>query len=119
MPWNAEQNATQLVSITTEQFFDKKPILNPGETCQVEIDCDFPGSPTDNLVVSVYATLDGSNFDIVPLFSQEIDNGDDPSRITLTLSGIYGFRIGVSRSGTTDTITSADMSYKTDGINVA
>ena len=36
----------------------------------------------------------------------------------LPVTGVYKFRVGVRRSGSTDTITSADLSYREDGVNV-
>src|SRR5687768_18477318 len=34
-----------------------------------------------------------------------------------TRTGVYKFRVGVRRSGSTDTITSADLSLRKDGVN--
>lgn len=117
MAWSARDTATQLTSITTEQFFDDTPTLTPGETAHVEIDANFPVTPTDNLVVSVYGTTDGSNWDDTPRLQFEIDNAIDPNQASFSISGVYQFRVGVKRSGSTDTITSADMAHRTDGID--
>ena len=46
MAWGSDTAATQLSSITTEQFFDQVPTLNPRETAHVQVSVDFPGSPT-------------------------------------------------------------------------
>jgi len=101
--------ATQLTSITTEQFFTTTPSLSVSEGCDVQIEVNPVGSPTDDLIVSVYARQDGSNYDIVPFMEFTIDKGDDPSRITFVVKDVFEFRIGVRRNGSTDTITSADM----------
>lgn len=120
MAWGAKTSATQLTTITTEQFFDQTPTLNPGELLHVEVEANFPVTPTDNLIVAVYGTLDAAteNWDDTALMEFEIDNGTDPNKVSLTISGIYKFRIGVRRSGTTDTITSADMSFRADGVSL-
>lgn len=120
MAWGAKTNATQLTNITTEQFFDQTPTLTPGETLHCEVEADFPVSPTDNLVVSVYGTLDAAseNWDDTPTLQFEIDNGIDPNKVSFLISGVYKFRIGVKRSGTTDTITSADFSFRKDGVSL-
>ena len=47
-----------------------------------------------------------------------IENTSDPNRISFLVTGVYKFRVGVRRSGSTDTITSADLSYRKDGVNV-
>jgi len=58
MAWGSDTAATQLTSITTEQFFDQAPTLNPRETAHVQVSVDFPGSPTDHAIVAVYTTHD-------------------------------------------------------------
>ena len=124
MAWGSKVSATQLTSITTEQFFSfggsTKVTLNPGEEAHVRIEADFPGSPTDHLDVAVYSTLDDSSevWDVEPFLTARLSNSPDPNRVPLIISGVYAFRIGVARSGTTDTITSADASYRKNGVNL-
>lgn len=116
MAWGSKDTATQLTSITTEQFFDDKPQLDPGEVCHVQIGCDFPSSPTDNLIVACYATLDDTTYDTVPFLEFEIDNATDQPDVSFVVQGVYQFKVGVRRNGTTDTITSADMGHRLDGV---
>jgi hypothetical protein len=120
MAWGSDTAATQLSSITTEQFFDQVPTLNPRETAHLQISIDFPGSPTDHAIVAVYTTLDDTSevFDLIPMMEFLLENTTDPNRISFLVTGIYTFRIGVRRSGSTDTITSADLSLRKDGVNV-
>jgi hypothetical protein len=106
--FETNQAATQLTNITTEQYFDAI-VLDNYAGVHVQIEVNFPGSPTDDAIIAVYTRVDGTNWDVVPLFEQTIDNGDDPSRVSFHLSGYYEFRVGIRRSGTTDTITSADQ----------
>jgi hypothetical protein len=105
---------------TTEQFFNQVPTLNPRETAHVQVSVDFPASPTDHLLVAVYTTLDDTSevWDIIPMMEFLIENTTDPNRISFLVTGVYKFRVGVRRSGSTDTITSADLSYRKDGVNV-
>jgi hypothetical protein len=121
MAWGSKTSATQLTSITaTEQFFSTLITLNPRETAHVQVSADWPSTPVDNLVISLYATLDASSetWDLVPFQSFELANVPDPNRVSFTVSGVYKFRVGVKRSGTTTTITSADLSYRIDGVSV-
>lgn len=120
MAWGSKTASTQLTSITTEQFFSQTPTLNPGETAHVEVEADFPASPTDNLIVAVYGTLDASseNWDDTPIVEFTIDSGTDPNKASFLVSGVYRFRVGVRRDGTTDTITSADMAHRLDGVSL-
>ena len=117
MAFGAKTSATQLTAITSEQFFSTLITLPNKEGvahCQVSI--DFPATPTDYGVVSVYSTLDDSSetWDKTPFLAFQVDKATDPNVVSFTVSGVYRFRVGVKRSGTTDTIASADMSYRLD-----
>ena len=59
MAWGSDTAATQLTSITTEQFFNQVPTLNPRETAHVQVSVDFPSSPTDHLLVAVTENTTG------------------------------------------------------------
>jgi hypothetical protein len=122
MAWSSKVDATQLTSITTEQVFqfsgDPQITLNPGESAHVAVDYNPVASPTDYLNVKVYASLDGTNYDNQPYMSFQVEKTPDPCQASFIVSGVYSFQIGVSRSGTTDTITSADCSYRKDGISI-
>ncbi len=120
MAWGSKATATQVTAITTsEKFFDQTPALNPGETIHVEVDANPPASPTDNLIVAVYGTLDASteDWDDTPILEFEIDNGIDPNKISFLVSGVYKFRVGVVSSGSTDTFV-ADMAFRADGVSL-
>ncbi len=68
----------------------------------------------------MYTTLDDTSevWDVIPMMEFLIENTTDPNRISFLVTGVYKFRVGVRRSGSTDTITSADLSYRKDGVNV-
>ena len=120
MAWSGKTAATQLTSITTEQFFDTLVTLNPGETADCEVEFNPPATPVDHLVVSVYGTLDASteNWDDTAFLTFLISNSIDPNKRKFTVRDVYKFRVGVKRSGTTDTITSADFAYRKNGVSL-
>lgn len=118
MAWSSETTATQLTSITTEQYFNQTPTLNPAETAHVQVSVDFPSTPTDDAIISVYGTLDGTDYDLTPMMQLRLLKGTDPNRVSFSVTGVYQFRVGVKRSGTTDTLTSADMSYRVNGVSL-
>lgn len=120
MAWGSKTNATQLTTITTEQFFSTLITLNPGETAHVQVGCDFPATPTDNLIVALYGTLDAASevWDTEPIVEYTLGNAVDQPDLSFLVSGLYKFRVGVRRDGTTDTITSADLSYRLDGVSL-
>jgi hypothetical protein len=119
MAWGSKQTATQLTNITTEQFFDVVPQLNPRETAHCQVAVNFPGSPTDHALIAVYTTLDDSGevWDVVPMMEFLLENTTDPNGITFLVTGVYKFRVGVRRDGSTDTLTSAAMGIRKDGVN--
>lgn len=124
MAWSSKTSATQLTSITTEQFFSfggsSRVDLDPGESAHFQVEVNFPASPTDDAIVAVYGTLDESSevYDLIPVIEFVIDKAADPNRVSFLVDGVKGFRVGVRRSGTTDTITTADASYRRNGVSL-
>lgn len=119
MAWGAKDSATTLSSIgATYSYFDDTPALNPGESAHVQVSVDFPTTPTDDAIVAVFTTLDASteDWDEIPFMTFLIDNAEDTSDVSFIVSGVYKFRVGVKRTGTTDTL-SADMSHRVNGIS--
>ena len=101
MAWGSDTAATQLSSITTEQFFDQVPTLNPRETAHVQVSVDFPASPTDHAIVAVYTTLDDSSEvrDLIPMMEFLIENTTDPNRISFLVTGVYSSGSGCAGPG--------------------
>jgi hypothetical protein len=125
MAWDAAAvAATQLVTLTTEQFFSFPTILtlitlNPGEWIEGEANINFPVTPTDHCILAAYPSIDGgSTFANTAAQEWTIDKALDPNRYPFIFTGFSHFRLGVRRSGTTDTITSADMKFKKSGVNL-
>ena len=121
MAWGSDTAATQLTSITTEQFFTTIPQLNPGESAHVQV--QFEGqvsSPVDDALFSVYTTLDASSedWDEIAFMTFTIAIADEGSDYSFLVSGVYKFRVGVQRDGSTDTLVSADMNSRVDGISL-
>lgn len=125
MSWDASPTAaTQLVNVTSEQFFSftgpgQLLSLNPGESMQVEVNVNFPASPTDLAILALYPSIDGgATYANTPAEEYTIDKALDPNRYPLIIAGYKNFRLGIRRSGTTDTITSADLKYLRNGVNL-
>lgn len=119
MGWgNKNQIATSL-SVAGTELFSNKVSLDPGEVAHIQVVGNSNGT-TDSLVISVYATLDdgSENYDTVPVFSFILDctDGND-NDVSFIISGLYAFRIGFVRDGSTDTITTNAWERK-DGVNL-
>ncbi len=116
--WGSKQNMTQLTSIGGPPGSTFTTFLTPAanERIHVEVEIDFPVSAADDAVVYVDATLDdgpSENWDDVHVMEFAIDEGTDPNKVSFVLYGHYKYRIGVERiSGGSDTLTSADCSYR-------
>lgn len=80
--------------------------LSTWEGCHCLVDVDFPGGPTDDLVIEVLSTNDGTNFDTIPLFSFTVDNASDGS-VSWVVTSVYGFKVKFRSSGAADTINVA------------
>jgi len=65
-------------------------------------DIDFDAGPTDNVVVNIYGSLDGTNWDDTAAYSITIDKGTDPNQISVNIANLAYFRIGLVQDGSTD-----------------
>ena len=77
----------------------------------VIIEADFVSSPTDDLEVRFYGSLDGSNWDDKPFYSFTISNDTDPCQVSVIITDVAHFRVGLKSSGETDTID-VQVKYK-------
>ena len=104
--WQTEQTIINAASVTTGTWSSDVDLETDGcEGAHVTVDADFPASPTDNLVVEVRASLDGTNYDDTPLYKFEIANDTDPNQVSFIVKDVAHFKLYLYRSGSTDTIT--------------
>lgn len=104
--WSAETTIMDAVEVTTGSWSSDINLETAGyEGAHVIVDADFPAGPTDNLIVQVHGSLDGTNYDDTPLISFEIDKGMDPNQVSFVLRDVCHAKLYCKRSGTTDTIT--------------
>jgi len=119
MSWDSSK--TQIASalnVAGTELFSSVVTLNPGELIHIQVDGDSGGT-TDNLVIAVYTTLDPSSeqWDTVAIMSFELDCTDGALNVVaFTLSGLFKFRIGFIRSGSSDTIVT-NAHYRKDGVD--
>jgi hypothetical protein len=117
MSWTNKVKIADDLSVAGTELYSDAVELNSDETAHIQIVADFPAGPTDDLEVRVYTTLDASTetWDNTTFATaQTMDNGTDPNRFSITVTGIYKFRLGFVRSGSTDTIT-VNAWYKSNG----
>lgn len=75
---------------------------NGYEAAHVIVEADFAATPTDDLDVTVFGSLDGTDFDDVGVNTIRIDNATDPAQISLIVHDLAYFRIGTKQTGSTD-----------------
>jgi len=104
--WGSESTIMDTVSVTTGSSSSDVDLETLGyEGAHVTVDADFPSTPTDNLIVEVLASLDGTNYDDTALFGFTIDKGTDPNQVSFVVKDVAHFKLYCKRDGSTDTIT--------------
>jgi len=89
--------------------------LNPGESCLVTVDSDTNGT-TDDLIVGVFYSNDGTNWDDDPNRSFLVDKDTDPHQKSIIVSGPPHFKLMYKGTGSTDTFTVQAYARK-DGVS--
>jgi len=117
MGWGSETTENK-TSVTSTEQFSANITLNPGELAHIEVDANPAASPSYDLVVSVYGSLDQTNYDDTPLYSFTIDKDTDPNQVGFVVSGLYSFRVGVKVNGASSTYTGVDINWRKDGVNL-
>lgn len=117
MAWSSETTENKTNLTQTEQV-SANIALNPGETAHVEVDANFIASPTDDILVRVYGSIDGTNYDDSPVFGMRIDKDVDPNQISFIVRGYKSFRIALLMNGGTDTTSDADINWILDGVSL-
>ena len=120
MSWGSKTQIATSLSVSTTELFSDAFTLNPGESAHVQVEADFPTTPTDDLEVRLYGTLDESseNWDDTALqYLGTLDKGTDPNAMSFIVSGVYKARLGFKRSGTTNTIV-VNAWIRKDGVSL-
>ena len=106
--WGGDTALTTQTAIdnSTEEFMGTIDLATSlSAHIQLEIDNES-GSIVDDVIISVYATLDASSevFDDVAFMSFSVTpKGIALERLSFVVSGVYKFRIGALSAGATDT----------------
>jgi len=91
------------LSSTTESFSSNVDMVTNGyEGAHVIVEMDYDATPTDEVEISIYGSLDGTNYDDTPLWSMQGDKSVDPQQLSCIVRDVAHFRIGVKQTGSTD-----------------
>jgi hypothetical protein len=88
----------------TERFSSDVDLETDGhEGVHCHLKYDASGT-TDDLEVAIYSSLDGTNYDDIAMHKFTADNnGGAETEISFVVKDIAHFRVGLKRSGSTDT----------------
>lgn len=91
------------LSGTTESFSDDIDLESSGQVgAHILVEMDYDSTPTDEVVVSLYGSLDGVNYDDTPIWSMQGDHDVDPQQLTFVVKDVLHARVGVKQTGSTD-----------------
>ena len=91
------------LSGTTESYSsDVDTETNGYEGAHVIVEIDYDASPTDEVRIKLYGSLDGSNYDDTPVWEMQGDKSVDPQQLSFVVRDLAHFRIGVQQTGSTN-----------------
>jgi len=96
-------NGWVTLSSTTESLSSAVDLATGGyDGAQITVEVDFDSTPTDDVDVRVYGSLNGSDFDDSALTALRVDKDTDPHQVTFVVRDLAQFRIGAAQTGSTD-----------------
>lgn len=105
--------AIETLSGTTESYTGKIDLATNGyEGCQITFDLNYDATPTDEIEISVYASIDGTNWDEVAIYGMTGDHDVDPQQISIIIKDVAYLRVGFVQSGSTDSHDITTVYYK-------
>jgi hypothetical protein len=91
------------LSGTTEIFSFDVDLQNNGyEGVHLVVELDYDASPTDEVKIKLYGSLDGSNYDDTPIWEMQGDKNTDPQQLSFIIKDLAHFQVGVQQTGSTD-----------------
>jgi hypothetical protein len=91
------------LSGTTESFSSDVALYSSGyEGVHLVVEMDYASSPTDNVNISIYGSLDGVNYDDTPLWTVQGDKTVDPQQLSFIVRDLAHFIVGVKQTGSTN-----------------
>jgi hypothetical protein len=91
------------LSGTTELYSSDVDLETNGyEGAHVIVEINYDTTPTDEVKIKLYGSLDGSNYDDTPIWEMQADNGTNLQQLSFIIKDLAHFRIGVQQTGSTD-----------------
>ncbi len=93
---------TTLSGTTEECSSDVDLETNGYEGAHVIVEIDYDATPTNNVKIKLYGSLDGSNYDDTPIWEMQGDKSTDPQQLSFIVKDLAHFRLGFQQTGSTD-----------------
>jgi hypothetical protein len=93
---------TTLSGTTEEYSSDVDMETNGYEGAHVTVEIDYDATPTDEVKIKLYGSLDGSNYDDTPIWEMQADKGVDPQQLSFIIKDLAHFRLGFQQTGSTN-----------------
>ncbi len=93
---------TTLSGTTEEYSADVDMETNGYEGAHVTVEIDYDATPTDEVKIKIYGSLDGSNYDDTPIWEMHGDKSVDPQQLSFIVKDLAHFRLGFQQTGSTD-----------------
>ena len=91
------------LSGTTESFSsDVDMVTNGCDGAHLVVEIDYDNSPTDEVKIKLYGSLDGSDYDDTPVWEMQGDTNIDPQQMSFIIKDLAHFRISIQQTGSTD-----------------
>ena len=93
---------TTLSGTTEEYSADVDLETNGYEGAHVTVEIDYDATPTDEVKIKLYGSLDGSNYDDTPIWEMQGDKSVDPQQLSFIIKDPAHFRLGFQQTGSTN-----------------
>lgn len=130
MAWGSLLSSTQLTldenyDTVLRSAVDWEIELNPGEIAQVVFDFNPEATPSENCDIVIPVTADGTLYETDGEAQRHIiEFAEDPAIRSVTIAGVWGFKIRArvrdtdDTEGTDDTASTLDVDIRVDGVSI-
>jgi len=93
---------TTLSGTTQEYSADVDLETNGYEGAYVIVEINYDTTPTDEVKIKLYGSLDGTNYDGTPIWEMQGDKSVDPQQLSFIIKDLAHFKLGFQQTGSTD-----------------
>jgi len=93
---------TTLSGTTEEYSADVDLETNGYEGAHVIVEINYDASPTDEVNIKLYGSLDGTDYDDTPIWEIQGDKSVDPQQLSFIIKDLAHFRLGFQQTGATN-----------------